>query len=141
MVANINKDDVMFDLPRKFTRNAIPADRCEIPGSPVIRKMAHLKNISTEITCYMADDEVGMLIRQNCTNTLRPREIIYGEESDPNAVRSLLGWYVNGPLHFATDWQDYMQKNQWWSKGQSNDPSGICTLVVNGEGGDNPTGS
>ena len=98
VVANINKDDVMFDLPRKFTRNAIPADRCEIPGSPVIRKMAHLKNISTEITCYMADDEVGMLIRQNCTNTLRPREIIYGEESDPNAVRSLLGWYVNGPL-------------------------------------------
>ena len=80
VVANIKEEDAMFDLPH------------------VIRKMAHLKNISIEITRYIAEFEVGMLIRLNCTNTLRPREIIYGEEADPNAVRSLLGWYINGPL-------------------------------------------
>ena len=46
----------------------------------------------------MADIKVGLLIGLNCPSALRPREIVYGEESDPYAVRSLLGWCVNGPL-------------------------------------------
>ena len=46
----------------------------------------------------MADIKVGLLIGLNCPSALRPREIVYGEESDPYAVRSLLGWYVSGPL-------------------------------------------
>ena len=41
---------------------------------------------------------MGPLIGLNCPRALRPREIVYGEESDPYAVRSLLGWYINGPL-------------------------------------------
>ena len=46
----------------------------------------------------MADIKAGLLIGLKCPSALRPREIVYGEESDPYAVRSLLGWYVNGPL-------------------------------------------
>ena len=46
----------------------------------------------------MADIEVGLLIGLNCPNALRPGEIVYGEDSDPYAVRSVLGWYINGPL-------------------------------------------
>ena len=46
----------------------------------------------------MADIGVGLLIGLNCPSALRPREIVYGEESDPYAVRSLLGWFINGPL-------------------------------------------
>ena len=30
---------------------------------------------------------------------IRPREIVYSGESDPYAVRSLLGWNINGPLY------------------------------------------
>ena len=41
---------------------------------------------------------MGLLIGLNFPSALRPREIVYGEESDPYAVRSLLGWYINGPL-------------------------------------------
>ena len=46
----------------------------------------------------MADIEVGLLIGLNCPSALRPREIVYGAESDPYAVRSLLGWFIKGPL-------------------------------------------
>ena len=47
----------------------------------------------------MADIEVGLLLGLNCPSALRSREIVYGEDSDPYAVRSLLGWYINGPLY------------------------------------------
>ena len=29
---------------------------------------------------------------------MRPRDVICGNKNDPYAVRSLLGWYVNGPV-------------------------------------------
>ena len=87
VVANIKEEDVRLDLPRTFTRNVIPAGRSEIPRPDVICKMSHLKTISGEIPSYMAVIEVGLLIGLNCPSALRPREIIYGEESDPYAVR------------------------------------------------------
>ena len=46
----------------------------------------------------MADIEVALLIGLNYPSALRPREIVYSEESDPYVVRSLLELYVNGPL-------------------------------------------
>ena len=86
-------------MPRTFTRNIIPADRSEIPRPDVISRMSHLKDVSAELSPYMEDVEVGLLIGLNCPSALRPREIVYGRESDPYAVRSLLGWYINGPLY------------------------------------------
>ena len=98
-VTNIKEEDVMLDLPRTFTRNIIPTDRSEIPRPDVIDKMAHLKEVSAEIAPYMEDIEVGLLIGLNCPSALRPREVVYGEESELYAIRSLLGWYINGPLN------------------------------------------
>ena len=42
--------------------------------------------------------EVGLLIGLNCPGALWPRDVICRNENDPYAVRSLLGWYVNGPV-------------------------------------------
>ena len=95
VVANIKEEDVIMDLSRTFRRNVIRADRSEITRPDVICKMSHLKNISTEIPPYI---EVGLLIWLNCPSVLRPRKIVYVEESDPYAVRSLLGWFINDPL-------------------------------------------
>ena len=98
VVVNIKEEDVKLDLPRTVTRNVIPADRSEIPQPDVICKMSHLRTISTETPSYMAVIEVGLPIGPNCPSALRPREIIYGEESGPYAVRSLLGRYISSPL-------------------------------------------
>ena len=99
VVANVKDESARLELPRTFTRNIIPADRSEIPRPDVISRMSHLKDVSVELSPYMEDVEVGLLIGLNCLSALRPREIVYGGESDLYAVRSLLGWYINGPLY------------------------------------------
>ena len=99
MVANIKEEDVILDLPRTFTRHVIPVERDEIPQPDVICKMSHFKKISEEIPPYMADIEVGLLIGLSCPSAPRPREIVYGKDLAPYAVRSLLGWYINGPFY------------------------------------------
>ena len=66
VVANIKEEHVILDLPRAFTRHVIPAHRNEIPRPDVICKMSHLKKISAEISPYMANIEVGLLIGLNC---------------------------------------------------------------------------
>ena len=38
------------------------------------------------------------LIGLNCAPAVRPRDVICRNENDPYTVRSLLGWYVNGPV-------------------------------------------
>ena len=91
VVANIKEEDVMLDLPRTLTGRVIPADRNKIPRPDVICKMTHLEKISTEIPPYTAGIQVGLLIGLNCPSALRPREIVYSEESDPYTARSLLG--------------------------------------------------
>jgi hypothetical protein len=47
----------------------------------------------------MEDVDVGLLIGLNCPSVLRPREIIYGQEEEPYAIRSMLGWYINDPVY------------------------------------------
>ena len=98
VVANIKEDDVLLVLPTTFTRRVIPADHNEIPRPHVICKMSHLEKISMEIPPIWWTSKVGLLIGLNCPKALRPRETVYGEESDLYAVRSLLRWYINGPL-------------------------------------------
>ena len=112
VVANIKSTDVIVDLPRTFTRKVIPADRSEIPRPDVISKMSHMKDVSKEMHPYMEDIEVGLLIGLNCPSALRPRDIVYGNESDPYAVRSLLGWYINGPINtHKTSYHDNVNCN------------------------------
>ena len=99
IVTNFTDEEVSLELPRTFTRNVIPADRSEIPRPDVVSKIDHLKDVSKEIPPYMEDVEVGLLIGLNCPSALRPRDVVCGKENEPYAVRSLLGWYVNGPIH------------------------------------------
>ncbi len=42
--------------------------------------------------------EVCLLIGLDCPSALCPTKVIDGEESEPYAIRSLLGWYISGPL-------------------------------------------
>ncbi|PFX18832.1 hypothetical protein AWC38_SpisGene16771 [Stylophora pistillata] len=75
-------------------------DPNEILRPDVISKMSHLKKVSPEIPPYTEDIEVGLLILivLNLPCALRPKVIVYGQESDPYAVCSLLRWYINGPI-------------------------------------------
>ena len=85
----------------------------------------------------MADIEVGLLNGLNCPSALRSREIVYGEESDPYAVRLLLGWYVNDPLYISQQSGkikcNRIHVGEKDTLGYVPDPSRICSLAENGE--------
>ena len=99
IVTNLSDEDVTVELPRTYTRKVIPADHSEIPRPDEVKKIPHLRKVSEEMPPFMEDVDVGLLIGLNCPRVLRPREIIFGKETEPYAIRSLLGWYINGPSH------------------------------------------
>ena len=98
VAVNCQREDVHLDLPRSYAREQIPIDREEIPRPEVAERYHHLRKISEQLTPYMEDIEVGLLIGLNCPKALRPREVIHGQDTEPYAVRSILGWYINGPV-------------------------------------------
>ena len=94
----MSKNDVHLDMPRAYVRQHIPADRDEIPRPEAANKWPHLQRVVKDIPPYMEDVEIGALIGLNCPRAVRPREVIHGKQNNPYAVRSLLGWHINGPI-------------------------------------------
>ncbi|XP_068713289.1 uncharacterized protein [Montipora foliosa] len=112
MASHFEKNDVSLALPRTYVRQQIPADRDEIPRPERVQGWLHLQQVSKHIPTYMDIVEVGLLIGLNCPGAVRPRDVICGNENDPYAVRSLLGWYVNGPVRHNSSKQVHCNRIQ-----------------------------
>ena len=68
--------------------------------------------IRKHVRPYMEDVEIGLLIRLNYPSAVRPRHIVCGNENEPYAVRSLLGWHVNGPVDQKSSKQVHRKRIQ-----------------------------
>ena len=90
----------LIDLPVTYTRDFIPLERDHIPTCETARSWNHLTSISHEIPPLL-DCEVGLLIGYNCSSALTPRQVISGEDGQPFAVKTDLGWSVVGRLASA----------------------------------------
>lgn len=88
------------DLPPAYTRDFIPLDREHIPTCETARRWNHLHDIAREMPTLL-DCDIGILIGYNCPIALAPRQTIIGEEGQPYAVRSELGWSIVGGLDVA----------------------------------------
>jgi len=82
-------------LHRCYTSNSIPVDRSHIPSRKVAESWPHLQGMAHQIPA-LQNCEVGLLIGYNCPQALAPREVVTGEEDQPYAVRTDLGWSVVG---------------------------------------------
>ncbi|XP_071491991.1 uncharacterized protein [Diadema antillarum] len=78
------------------TREILPISRPQIPKPEVAKRWPHLRPIADKMMPYSTTVEVSLLIGNDCTRAIRPREIITGGEDDPYAQRSLLGWGIIG---------------------------------------------
>ena len=87
VAVNSQREDVHSDLPRSYAREQIPIDREEITRPEVAERYLHLRKISEQLTPYMGYIEVGLLIGLNCL-----------KDTESYDVRSILGWYINGPV-------------------------------------------
>lgn len=84
-----------IDLPPAYTRDFIPLERTHIPTCQTASKWKHLANIAQEIPPLM-DCAVGLLIGYDCSRALAPREVITGDDNEPYAVKTDLGWSIVG---------------------------------------------
>ena len=60
----------------------------------------------------MGSLEVGLHSGLNCPGAVRPRDVIFRNENDPYAVRSLLGWYINDPVRHKSSKQVHCNRIQ-----------------------------
>lgn len=81
-------------LPDVYTQTSMPVNKNNIPTQNEISRWSYLKGVSLPAI----NSDVGLLIGTNASKVLEPWEIINSCNEGPYAVRTLLGWVVNGPL-------------------------------------------
>lgn len=87
------------EVPKMFTQQEMPVKRSNIPRQKDLEKWPHLKHVCLpEI-----DKDVEILIGMNVPRALEPLEVIRSVDGGPYAVRTMLGWTVNGPLGDCSD--------------------------------------
>ena len=90
--------DTYLTLPKLYTQNKIPVTKRNILTQLDLDKWSYLQ----EIKVKEIDADVELLIGVNTPKAMEPWKIINSQENGPYAVKTLLGWVVNGPLHAST---------------------------------------
>ncbi|XP_045070452.1 uncharacterized protein LOC123484318 [Coregonus clupeaformis] len=97
--------DKIIYLPVTYSREFIPANRDHIPTPETAKAWSHLEHIADEIAPLQSCD-IGLLIGYNCPQALVPRQVVAGEENEPFAQRTDLGWSVVGYGNPCLDFGD-----------------------------------
>nr|XP_054606831.1 uncharacterized protein LOC129166991 [Nothobranchius furzeri] len=84
-----------INLPPAYTRDFIPANRAHIPTDKTAEAWSHLEHLKYDIA-PLQDCEVGLLIGYNCSQAFLPREVVSGQDNEPFAQRTDLGWSIVG---------------------------------------------
>lgn len=83
-----------IELPEVFSQRSIPASKRNIAQQEDVDKWPHLERV--QIPTIQA--EIGLLIGTNVPKAMEPEEVNRSVNDGPYAIRTLLGWTVNGPL-------------------------------------------
>ncbi|KAL0157129.1 hypothetical protein M9458_048375, partial [Cirrhinus mrigala] len=83
-----------IDLPRVFTQKEIPVKQENIPQQKDLEKWPYLDQVKLP----HLKAEIGVLIGANVHKAIEPWQVINSEGNGPYAIRTALGWIVNGPL-------------------------------------------
>lgn len=87
--------DQFYDLPDLYTQRSMPVTKNNVVTQEDIQRWPYLERIKGPDL----DAEVDLLIGTDAPKLLEPWEIINSRcDNGPYAVRTLLGWVVNGPL-------------------------------------------
>lgn len=87
-----------IELTEVFAQKAIPVSKENIPTQEDVDKWPHLKGVKIP----SINAEIGLLIGTDVPKALEPEELIRSVKDGPYAVRTALGWTVNGPLRENT---------------------------------------
>ncbi|KAL7827058.1 hypothetical protein SRHO_G00327760 [Serrasalmus rhombeus] len=91
----VDRDGKNFiQLPFVYTQDVIPVSKENVISSKDLEKWPYLRNVDIK----EIDADVELLIGVNTPKAMEPWEIINSIGNGPYAVRTMLGWIVNGPL-------------------------------------------
>lgn len=93
------KGNTFLKLPDVYTHKSIPVTKENIPKEEDIRKWPYLE----EVDLTPIDASTGLLIGVNAPKAMEPWRVINSKGSGPYAVKTLLGWVINGPLNMNGD--------------------------------------
>ncbi|KAL1281783.1 hypothetical protein QQF64_000586 [Cirrhinus molitorella] len=88
------EDTTFIELPKVFTHGSIPVHAGNIPKQSDIQRWPYLQ----EVSIPEIEADVGLLIGVNCSRAMEPWRIINGQDGGPYAVKTAIGWVVNGPI-------------------------------------------
>ncbi|KAJ8362365.1 hypothetical protein AAFF_G00378230 [Aldrovandia affinis] len=87
-----------LNLLRVYTQDRIPVSKENIPTQNDLEKWPYLSGIQLD----EIDADIDLLIGINVPKAMEPWHIINSQGNGPYAVKTLLGWVVNGPLNTCT---------------------------------------
>lgn len=87
-------DNNFIALSKVFTQKSIPVSRENIPLQKEVEKWPYLR----EVRLPHIEAEVELLIGTKEYTILEPWKVIPSEDNGPYAVKTALGWILNGPL-------------------------------------------
>ncbi|PFX28559.1 hypothetical protein AWC38_SpisGene6728 [Stylophora pistillata] len=98
LVVNLEVSDLqgrnVVELSDVFSRVKLPVTLDDIAVQSDVERWLYLTDI--DLPCIDAD--VELLIGSDVPKALEPQEVQRSEDGRPYAVRTLLGWTINGPL-------------------------------------------
>ena len=92
-VSDIDENDIVH-LPVVFSLDEIPASRDEVCHMDDLTDWPYLQDVVPD----SIDAEVGLLIGVNVPEAFEPIDFIPSCDGGPFAVKTRLGWVVNGPV-------------------------------------------
>ncbi|XP_066302034.1 uncharacterized protein [Branchiostoma lanceolatum] len=97
-VMNLTGENVI-PIATAYTQERIPASKDNIISTEDLKAWPHLKDVDVP----KIDANIGLLIGNNVPKAVEPWQVINSIDGGPYAIRTVLGWSVNGPLRGASD--------------------------------------
>ncbi|XP_035660814.1 uncharacterized protein LOC118405422 [Branchiostoma floridae] len=97
-VSDLGRENII-PIATAYTQEKIPASKKNIISTEDLKDYPYLR----EVELPEIDAEIGLLIGNNVPKAVEPWQVINSQGDGPYAVRTLLGWSVNGPLKGASD--------------------------------------
>ena len=92
-VSGVDMND-FIPLPDVLTQRSMPVSSLNVPHQEDLVQWSYLKDVKV----HDIDAGVDLLIGTDAPKVMEPWEVINSQDDGPYAVRTRVGWVINGPL-------------------------------------------
>ena len=94
-----------IELPSVYSCENLPVAAKDIPTQVDVNQWPYLKGIKLP---SIESDKVDLLIGNDVPKALEPKQVRESQQGGPYAIKTVLGWTINGPLGKKTSSQDHL---------------------------------